>query len=71
MGKRVLPAEFTTKFVMLMLKFCVASTPMPFVAVTVPVNRPPMFGVPVIAPAALSNSGGGSAPAVTENVGAG
>lgn len=55
---------------MAMLKFWVA-VPATFVAVIVPVNSPEAVAVPVIAPALLSVSPVGKAPAVTENVGAG
>ena len=55
---------------MVMLKFCVAAGAVPFVAVTVPVKVPLAVGVPLIAPAPLSVSPAGSAPAVTLKVGA-
>jgi len=56
--------------VIVMEKDCVA-LPMLFVAVTTPVNVPPVVGVPASAPPELSVSPGGSAPDVTANVGAG
>src|SRR5688572_24722001 len=55
---------------MVIEKFCVA-LPLLFDAVTTPVNVPPVVGVPVSAPPALSVSPGGRAPEVTLNVGAG
>ena len=54
-----------------MLKACVAFAPMPLLAVMVPPNVPETLGVPLITPAGLIASPGGSAPPVTANVGAG
>jgi hypothetical protein len=53
-----------------MLKFCVASGAVPFVAVTVPANVPVDVGVPLIAPPELNVNPVGKAPLVTEKVGA-
>ena len=57
----------TAKIVM--LKSCVASGAVPFVAVTVPVNVPTVVGVPLITPAELKPNPGGRLPAVTVKVG--
>jgi hypothetical protein len=57
----------TAKIVM--LKSCVASGAVPFVAVTVPVNVPAVVGVPLITPAELKLNPGGRLPAVTVKVG--
>ena len=54
-----------------MVKACVATGATPLLAVTIPLNGPGTVGVPVIAPARLSESPVGSAPLVTLNVGAG
>ena len=52
-----------------MLKACVASGAVPFVAVTVPPNVPAVVGVPLITPAAFKLNPGGRPPAVTLKVG--
>jgi hypothetical protein len=54
-----------------MLKFCVATGATPLLAVTVPVNVPFVFGVPLMTPAALKVNPVGNPPTVTLNVGAG
>ena len=54
---------------MVMLKFCVASGAVPFVAVTVPVKVPAVVGVPLITPAELKVRPAGKAPLVTLKVG--
>ena len=53
-----------------MLKLCVF-VPLELVAVTTPVNVPAVVQLPVMAPALLKVSPPGSAPEVTEKVGAG
>jgi hypothetical protein len=52
-----------------MLKFCVASGAVPFVAVTVPPKVPTVVGVPLITPTELKLNPGGRLPAVTLKVG--
>lgn len=57
---------------MVMAKFCVASGAVPLAALNVPANAPTVVGDPLMSPLlALSVRPGGSAAAITENVGGG
>ncbi len=58
-------------WLMVMEKFWMASGLTAFVAVTVPVNKPPLVGVPEITPAVLKLRPGGRLPELTLKVGVG